>query len=72
MAGRVSIPGSREVLLDQRGVLTPRWRRFFEEVSGQQADQGDILTKGPDGPTFDSGSDTAISEDTEFLEFWRT
>jgi hypothetical protein len=29
---RVTMPGPREVVLDANGNMTPRWRRFFEEL----------------------------------------
>lgn len=29
---RVTIPGPREAVLDSQNCLTPRWRRFFEEL----------------------------------------
>ena len=29
---RVTIPGPREAVLDAQNCLTPRWRRFFEEL----------------------------------------
>ena len=58
-------------MLDGRGNVNQRWRRFFEEVSGQSADLGDVLVVGPDGAGFDTGATSNISEDSEFLEFWR-
>ena len=67
---RISIPGSREAMLDGRGNVNPRWRRFFEEVSGQSADLGDVLVVGSDGPGFGADTSTA-AQDAEFLEFWR-
>ena len=38
---RVNLPGPNEPLVDQNGVMTPRWRRFFEELlrrTGQTKD----------------------------------
>lgn len=29
---KVNIPGPREAVIDARGNMTPRWRRFFEEL----------------------------------------
>lgn len=29
---KVNIPGPREAVIDARGMMTPRWRRFFEEL----------------------------------------
>jgi hypothetical protein len=28
----VAMPGPREPVIDARGIMTPRWRRFFEEL----------------------------------------
>lgn len=58
-------------MLDGRGNVNPRWRRFFEELTGSGAEDGDVLTSGPDGPEFNAGATTTISQDIEFLEFWR-
>ena len=32
MPVRVTMPGPREPLMNAEGVMTPRWRRFFEEL----------------------------------------
>lgn len=29
---KVTLPGPRERVIDDNGILTPRWRRFFEEL----------------------------------------
>jgi len=72
MAGRISIPGTREILLDARGNVSPRWRRYFEELGGSGANTGDVLVITDNGPAFDPGSTSTISEDIEFLEHWRS
>jgi hypothetical protein len=32
VAVKVTMPGPREPVIDARGVMAPRWRRFFEEL----------------------------------------
>jgi len=59
-------------MIDGRGTVNPRWRRFFEEISGAGATSGDVLVVGDNGTGFDSGGTTStISADAEFFEFWR-
>ena len=62
MAGRVSIPGEREPMLNARGNVNSRWRRFFNELSGQGADPGDTIIVGDDGIGYDDI--TTVVEDT--------
>lgn len=44
-------------MLNARGNVSPRWRRYFNELSGQGAAPGDVFTIGGDGPTFLPGED---------------
>jgi len=72
MATKITIPGSRELVFDGKGHLNPRYRRFFEEISGVGAATGDVLTIGDGGAGFDTGSTSTVAQDFEFIEFWRS
>lgn len=60
MTGRISIPGSRELLFDERGQVNRNWRKFFEQISGVGASEGDVLTVGSNGPTFGDGTSSGL------------
>ena len=68
---KVSRPGNRDMMLDGRGVVSPRWGRFFDELSGANANVGDVLIVTPDGTQYAPAETATAVLNMEFMEFWR-